>query len=332
MAKDVNKPPGGTETAGVSRVPSEGKLNATGRNSGNPGSPQKAHPEPVVSDSQTPLGEADTLARIQKVLAQDDPDLAGSPACLVGCLGRRKLLSPFEVHFSQTHIRPEFQDGRSVFDAVGQVRAQLCFPVAEEGGYGAPSTGEPWWLLELPFPEIEVIQWRCKLRGEDGTIKVDEMGAELYGQREWYSLDNRRLYCLQKAAVKFWPQEVRCAIAIVRQEDGSYREFRKFRTFDCGRSVGIGHRDDGDLPRWSWRREVGLAEEVMQAGTALVKPPRRRNSDRRLVGGKNSGRYKDDKDEDQAPWDFSMNLALFVLVYAILRSVFYISRRLTNAA
>jgi len=200
-------------------------------------------------------------------------------------IGRRRLLSPLEIHFSQSHIRPDFQDGHSVVETAVAMQApehrERLAKLQSAEVTGVPIGDGDWWLLQAPFPEIEVIQWRCKLREEDGSLKLDAQGFELYGEREWYTLDNRRLYCLQRAAAALHPQEVRCVVAVIQQEEGSCREFRKFRTPDRGRSVAIGHRDMVNLPRWSWRKEVGLPEEVLAAGSTIAKPRRR---------GPNSGR------------------------------------------
>lgn len=252
----------------------------------------------------------------------------------------RRLLSPFQVHYSQTHIRPLFQNGESVIDAASLVTSELYEPVPAESDepavaddlLGAPTSGDNWWLLQHPFPEIEVIQWRCKLRREDGTIKVDESGMDLYGDLEWYTLDNRRLYCLQRAAVKFHPKEVRVVVCVVRQEDANVtREFRKFRTLDCGRTVGIGHRDDAEMPRFSWRKELGLPDEELPAGKAMVRNPRR-NNDRRWGGrgaGDRNGSHGGAPEREGR--DLVTNLALFILVYAVLRLTFHTGRRMLAA-
>lgn len=238
---------------------------------------------------------------------------------------RRRLLSPFEVHFSQAHIRPEFQDGRTVDDTIAEIQGELCSPLDTEAYPGVITKGDSWWLLKTPFPEIEVIQWRCKLRAEDGSMKVDASGNELYGEREWYSLDNRRLYSLQKAAAKLYPKEVRCAVRVIRQEDSNYREFRKFRTPDLGRTVGIGHREAVEMPRWSWRREVGLPDEPLPVGVAVVKPARKKRN------GHNSSE-RQGGDEDEGKRDLSTNALLFVLVYAVLRLSFHASKKFLSSA
>ena len=76
------------------------------------------------------------------------------------------------------------------------------------------------------------------------TEKVTSFMESESGAPEWdlvllarrrYTLDNRRLYCLQKAAVALYPKEagwegrirslkVRVLVKLVRQEDGSCRE------------------------------------------------------------------------------------------------------------
>ncbi|CAE8615888.1 unnamed protein product [Polarella glacialis] len=199
---------------------------------------------------------------------------------------------------------------------------------------GVPAGPEDWLLLRPPFPEIEVIMWRIKLRGTDGNPKLDAEGNELYGEREWFTLDNRRLYCLQKAAVALHPKQVRCVVIVVKQEEGNSREFRKFRTQDCGRSIRIGHRDSRDLPRWSWRSEAGLPEEPLPVGTALPKQSRRRLDQpgwgmrmRRPGARGNCVDYEDDEEGgERSKWDVMANAALFVVVYFALRLVIGIGR------
>jgi len=252
---------------------------------------------------------------------------------------RLRLISPLEIHYSQSHIRPNFQDGKPVEDTIAELKSEGCheelsrLQSGSDAGWeslGAPcGTGGAsgsWWLLKPSFPEIEVIQWRIKLRGEDGSVLTDESGCDLYGDREWYTLDNRRLYCLQRAAAALHPEEIRVAVSVVQQEEGNCREFRKFRTSDRGRSVAIGHRDSAS-PRWSWRKEVGLPDEVLSAGLAVAKPQRRR--------GPNSGRGQGHRQKDggyvenqRSSWDFAVNASLFIVVYAMLRIAFHVGRRL----
>lgn len=256
-----------------------------------------------------------------------------------GYAGRLRLLSPLEIHFSQSHIRPSFQDGSSVDSTVAELQTLRCreqlssLPLESSSAWaelGAPEGEGRWWLLRPQFPEIEVIQWRIKLRNEAGAIQMDEKGAELYGDREWYSLDNRRLYCLQKAAAALYPEQVRCAVLVIQQQEGTCREFRKFRTPDRGRSVAVGHRDSTTLPRWSWRKEAGLPDEVLAAGSAVARNPRRRGPNSGRGGGRNSHNFSEDG--KRSTRDFALNASFFVFVYAALRIAFHIGRRLLATA
>jgi hypothetical protein len=254
-------------------------------------------------------------------------------------LGRRRLLSPFEIFFSQSHIRPEFQDGRPVSDSVAEVGHELLGPlqqldIRDLQMFGAPTETEDWWLLVPPFPDIEVIQWRCKLREEDGSVSLDAAGNELYGEKEWYTLDNRRLYCLQKAATARYPAQVRVMVVVIQQDEGSCREFRKFRTPDRGRSVGVGHRDAGDNPRWNWRHEVGLADEILTAGTALETRRGSSAQQTRRRGPSSGSKFRrrghgddTDVDEGNSQREVVRNASVFFLVYAALRLFFHGGRR-----
>eukprot|EP00933_Yihiella_yeosuensis_P049019 TRINITY_DN4557_c0_g1_i1.p1 TRINITY_DN4557_c0_g1~~TRINITY_DN4557_c0_g1_i1.p1 ORF type:complete len:325 (-),score=67.13 TRINITY_DN4557_c0_g1_i1:181-1155(-) len=285
------------------------------------------------SSTSTAVSTADN-EKVREVLGQtfskDDPNPS-----------RKMLISPLKINFSQTHIRPDFQDGGVVDELAEQLGSKSMPPLVAKGldgfeDFGAPASDTEWLLLKHPFPEIEVILWRIKLREEDGNLKVDAEGNELYGEPEWYTLDNRRLYCLQRAAAALYPKEVRCIVNVLQQEDGNCREFRKFRTPCQGRSIRIGHRDSQDLPRWCWREKVGLPEEILPEGTAVARQPnRRRGSGQR--SGPNSGRnyrYQIEDDEDDAKrsnWDMVSNAALFVVVYAGLRLAFAIARQVWSS-
>mmetsp|Transcript_59096 Transcript_59096/g.132357 ORF Transcript_59096/g.132357 Transcript_59096/m.132357 type:complete len:309 (+) Transcript_59096:137-1063(+) len=129
-------------------------------------------------------------------------------------------LSPLQIHFSQTRIRSEFQDGRLLSDTLAEITGVLwnpqgnaSDPVGEMLGDAvrvgeAVVNGEKCEafssatcstllndgteaeeqadarrivLLRGPFPAIEVTKWRCKLREPDGTPKLDpKTGLELY--------------------------------------------------------------------------------------------------------------------------------------------------------
>lgn len=299
---------------------------------------EESQAKPQVESSDEIIADADAQASDAQASATlaVDYSLEGL-AKMKGT--RKRLISPMDVHFSQTHIRPEFQDGKGlVEDAITNMKKLSMEPILSEDGnaalaeVGAPINDSQWWLLQPDFPEIEVIEWRCKLRNPDGALKTDAAGNELHGDLEWYTLDNRRLYCLQKAAIANWPADVRCIVSVILQQEGNQREFRKFRTLDLGRTIGIGHRDDEKMERWSWRTAVGLPEEALPSGTAVVKAPRRRLPNGRNSGPR-SGRNSDkNAEEDQNRWaDLPANIALFVLLYAALRVFMHVVRWFLNS-
>eukprot|EP00413_Alexandrium_margalefii_P045665 CAMPEP_0204596598 /NCGR_PEP_ID=MMETSP0661-20131031/53331_1 /ASSEMBLY_ACC=CAM_ASM_000606 /TAXON_ID=109239 /ORGANISM="Alexandrium margalefi, Strain AMGDE01CS-322" /LENGTH=296 /DNA_ID=CAMNT_0051607217 /DNA_START=105 /DNA_END=991 /DNA_ORIENTATION=+ len=251
---------------------------------------------------------------------------ADSQAVPEGC--RLILLSPLEIHFSQTRIRSEFQDGHTLQETTAQIEscsASRSLAAAKEaenlgkkeekadnatkegeelpradkkeeeaGGAGkkeekAESAGnedaaesvvgkqeettnnkgdEEFTLLKTPFPRIEVTRWRCKLREADGVPRLDPAtGLELYSEEEcWFTFDNRRLCCLQRAAAARWPQEVRCEVVEVPPALARTRELRKFDTRTFGCNVLVGRRDDPSPEAWSWRASVGLPEEAQPEG------------------------------------------------------------------
>jgi hypothetical protein len=227
------------------------------------GSPKAA--DALISDTHLPQEPSRISFPSEGGEESDDEDFAGQE---LTC----KWMSPFEVHFSQRRARHEFRDGRSLAEAVDLITAVRC-----------GEAGSPQWRLEAPFPPITILPWRCKLRNEHtGRPLVDpKSGGELYDSVDrFFSLDNRRLYCLQLAASKLWPEPV--VIETRELPPGPLRrvrELKKFRTLDRGRSVYIGGRNEGEtLVYWSWRQKVGLQEEVEvepDADNSLVQMRRR---------------------------------------------------------
>lgn len=268
------------------------------------------------------------------------------------------LLSPFEIHFSQTRIRSEFQDGRTLEEAMPDIRAVPHSGVADapaslegaarvagatvsEAAEAAPRAadeepgGRPtevvdkgasqckdFMLMSAPFPRIEVTKWRCKLREPDGSPKLDpSTGLELYSHEEiWFTFDNRRLYCLQKAAAKLWPREVRCEVVEIPPTLARTRELRKFDTRTFGYSIIVGRRDNPSPENWSWRASVGLPEEQQpQEGVARQKSLRWRGQRR---GGASTNRRasgSEDVSQGSQVQEFMRSAMLFFLVYLGLR-------------
>lgn len=145
-------------------------------------------------------------------------------------LYEEKLICPLAVRFTQEHIRPVFQDGCGLEESIREIRVK-------------PGTGDYDVLLEAPFAAIEIIRWH----------KRDESGRES-DARHWFTFDNRRLYCLQRAAVALWPRCVGTVVqALYAATDGSHR---KDNSLTAGRSVGIGHSLKALTDRWDWQAAV----------------------------------------------------------------------------
>lgn len=145
-------------------------------------------------------------------------------------LYEEKLINPLAVRFTQEHIRPIFQDGRELEVSIRQIKTK-------------PGVGEYDIILEAPFEDIEVIRWH----------KRDESSEEA-DSRHWFTFDNRRLYCLQRAAMQLWPRRVGVVVqALYAATDGSHR---KDNSLTAGRSVGIGHSMKLLTGRWDWRKAV----------------------------------------------------------------------------
>lgn len=227
---------------------------ATSLDSPDEGRPSAAA-EPIAAASESEDGDEDHEAPTTGSPNDIPPRLRAQRA--LPAPNRR--ISPFDVRFSQMRARHEFRDARLLEDSVKQIRAVRC--------EASESTAGATWRLEAPFPPIEVLQWRCKLRDEaTGRPRLDPTtGDELWDTSDrWFTLDNRRLYCLQKAAVALWPE--RAAVDVVELPPGPLtrmRELKKFRNIDRGRSIFIGGRKEGEtLVRWSWRQAAGVPDDA----------------------------------------------------------------------
>eukprot|EP00448_Togula_jolla_P004866 CAMPEP_0170601970 /NCGR_PEP_ID=MMETSP0224-20130122/18143_1 /TAXON_ID=285029 /ORGANISM="Togula jolla, Strain CCCM 725" /LENGTH=342 /DNA_ID=CAMNT_0010926781 /DNA_START=86 /DNA_END=1115 /DNA_ORIENTATION=- len=243
------------------------------------------------------------------------------------------FLSPLDIHFSQTRIRAEFQDNRLLSETISEIK--VVPKVATDSDSDAPRDEngalQDYLLLDAPFPQIEVTKWRCKLRDADGTPKMDpDTGLDLYSEEEmWFTLDNRRLYCLQKAAVKLWPQKARCEVIALPQALARTRELRKFDTKTFGCQVYVGRRDDPDPESWCWRTHLGLpSKEQPEGGVARQRSARFRGArlgprsgsefdSRRRRPPPNSGEIG----ENDSFTEFIRSALLFLLVYLGLRLV-----------
>lgn len=144
-----------------------------------------------------------------------------------------KLICPFSVRFTQEHIRPVFQDGRHEFEET----------IAAIGS--RPGQGDYDVILSAPFPNIELIRWHQQDHRREG-VKL------------WFTLDNRRLYCLQRAAVALWPK--RCAAVVEVLYAATEGVWRKDNSCTAGKSVSIGHSLKQLTGRWDWRESLPVTD------------------------------------------------------------------------
>eukprot|EP00930_Biecheleria_cincta_P015894 TRINITY_DN130_c0_g3_i1.p1 TRINITY_DN130_c0_g3~~TRINITY_DN130_c0_g3_i1.p1 ORF type:complete len:568 (-),score=93.55 TRINITY_DN130_c0_g3_i1:235-1938(-) len=154
-------------------------------------------------------------------------------------LYEEKLICPLAVRFTQDHVRPKFKDGRELEDSIHQIQSK---PGAD--GYD--------FLLEAPFPTIEIIRW----------AQFDTESAEADADH-WFTLDNRRLYCLQRVAVSLWPKK--CAVRVEVLYAACHGIKKKDTSSTVGRSVAIKHSDKhaDTLPdHWDWRAAVQVGLET----------------------------------------------------------------------
>mmetsp|Transcript_29927 Transcript_29927/g.93018 ORF Transcript_29927/g.93018 Transcript_29927/m.93018 type:complete len:340 (-) Transcript_29927:208-1227(-) len=184
-------------------------------------------------------------------------------------------ISPLDVYFSQNVVYPRFADGRSVDDTVNQIRAN--------GYRSCPSTDgaaeEQRLILEPPFPIIEAVRWAPKMRDGKGRPLLDDNGNQRHGDAGIFSVDNRRLYALQRAAVAQYPSQCCTAVSVITDKNEVLRHLKKFRTRTNGLSItisewnGVG-RDNARMFSamrvWDWRSAIARAAEAGEEGSMLA--------------------------------------------------------------
>jgi len=190
-------------------------------------------------------------------------------------------VSPLDVAFSQNVIYPKFADGRSVDDTVKQIRVVSGqgkgseeLTAAEGGGLGPEEV-----LLDPPFPTMEAVRWSPKLRDGQGRPLLDEQGGQRRGAEGLFSVDNRRLYVLQRAAVAQYPRRCRVAVSVIVDKAEVMKHLKKFRTRTNGLSItvsewnGVGRdnaREFSTMRVWDWRSAVSRAAEAGPEAAAIA--------------------------------------------------------------
>jgi hypothetical protein len=147
-----------------------------------------------------------------------------------------KLISPLAIKFSQKRVRPEFQDGRPIewtYKQINISEKDITNSEIENNDYDC--------FIRAPFPPIEIVRWKPREIDDMGELVLAADGSSVLGEEVWYTLDNRRLVCLQRAAVSMWPKIACCAV-VVMDELPKQSVARKFRSVDYGATIRIGRR------------------------------------------------------------------------------------------
>jgi len=167
-------------------------------------------------------------------------------------------MSPLDIRFSQKKMQPVFSDGRSVAETLNQIQVVQC-KKGEASQYGAT------WKLKVPFPSIEVIHCRHMPKNWSPDTVKDSSGSSSAMPEFWFTLDNRRLYCLQKAAIGVWPERCVSDVDVLLGPPvwrvSSVRKFRNikgrlhgFNSMYSGTTISVRSQAGGvGLIEWSWR-------------------------------------------------------------------------------
>lgn len=187
----------------------------------------------------------------------------------------KKLIAPFALRFTRQVIWSEFEDRHTLEETIKQIKARET-----EG-----STRVMYdVILDAPFPDIEITRTRQK----------DHENPSEQERDQWFALDNRRLYSLQRKALELWPRKVAIR-AVLCQSTGACS---RSDSMTAGRAAllheppltgpSVNHliRSSDKFYRWEWVKLVHcintsqeLAEaalwsvasdSVLQEGSALL--------------------------------------------------------------
>jgi len=140
---------------------------------------------------------------------------------------------PLTVRFTQEKVHPFFYRRGPIVNVVPKIRVMIMRQGAgqEHATLGRQPDSEDVYELVPPFSPIHCLR------------KDDEL----------WSLDNRRLYALQLAAMEQWP--VRCRVRLLCSDRLPRRklktQWRKFQTTSEGRAISICARFQ-QFDTWSW--------------------------------------------------------------------------------
>lgn len=180
-------------------------------------------------------------------------------------LYEEKLINPLAVRFSQDRIWPDFQDGHQIEDSLTEIST-----VRIDDAYDL--------VLRPPFPPMEIIRLRQERRENDGERMRDDSGKRVWGEESWFTFDNRRLYCLQRAALQLWPTVVAVVVKVLFDFPAVRCARHKFRTTSDGQSVKISLPDGQPGSLWNWEtaaKGVQISKERALAVSEALEAVRR---------------------------------------------------------
>lgn len=166
--------------------------------------------------------------------------------------GEVRLLNPLSIRFSQPRVAPSFRDGHNLEETMREID---LIPFQDVCPRKLDRESRYDMVLVPPFPSIRVIVWSPKLRNSDGEPWIDSDGQQLYGERAWFALDNRRLYAFKRKALAALPKRCCIVVRCLEEAGSALRELRKFRTTSEGRVVEVSARFGRGDTWWDELRE-----------------------------------------------------------------------------
>ena len=202
------------------------------------GSPRKFIPSDGASGYDSPASEKKVAEEEEELDEEEDGDGKSRSSGYPGAADEWDEIwaSPLEIRFTQEKIHPFFYRRGPIVNVLPKIRA-----VGSDDG-----------IVDLipPFAPIH-----CLRRG--GTL---------------WSLDNRRLYALQLAAMDIWPRlcRVRCLSRERLPRHKFKTQYRKFNTTSEGRVIAVTTRYQ-HVDSWNWHdRAIEVEQQSLSARLSVI--------------------------------------------------------------
>eukprot|EP00397_Hematodinium_sp_SG-2012_P005163 GEMP01005181.1.p1 GENE.GEMP01005181.1~~GEMP01005181.1.p1 ORF type:complete len:706 (-),score=136.20 GEMP01005181.1:1884-4001(-) len=196
--------------------------------------PEKIETLEYIFEQRDGLAEPPTCWSIERTIKEQD-----------GSTWEEKWMSPLRIRFSQKEIHPFFHHRGSIEEVLPEIQRRT---LAQEPGDDRPPICE----LDPPFPPIRVVELNNQARQVQNDLVI--------------TLDNRRLYALQRVALETWPKLTLVKVWASPWTRLSQKKLKsEWRKFSHGKDGGVAATISSrtkEWELWDWRQELALLERA----------------------------------------------------------------------